>query len=229
MKKIGNFFPIFFALLITINTAKGQKNEIGISLGAFNYTGELSPGYNVINYRPAGSFFYRLNISPVIALRASLHAGYVHANEENSSNPVSSLRGLYFTTFLNEVAVMAEYNFFNYRGRKEDRRLSPYLTGGIGVFNSQKRHGSSVVSKNDYVVICIPVGFGLKYKLSRQLNLGFEFVARKTYTDRLDGVSSSHVGPHETANLFDKDWYYYTGITLSYTFYGVKCPDRWSK
>jgi hypothetical protein len=52
-------------------------------------------------------------------------------------------------------------------------------------------------------------------------SLGFEFVARKTYTDQLDGISSYRVGTHETANIFDKDWYYYSGFTVGYTFYGV--------
>jgi hypothetical protein len=229
MKRIGNMFPIFFALLLISSFAKGQKNEIGFSLGGFNYTGELAPVYNVLNYRPGGSIFYRLNLNPIIALRGSIHAGYIHANEKNSPRPSNSARAAYFTTFVTEAAIMAEYNFFNYRGRKEDHRLSPYLTGGIAVFNSQNRKISNVNS-NDYIVLSIPMGIGLKYKLSRQMNLGFEFVARKTFTDRIDGVSSFFLGKHETANIFDKDWYYYTGFTLSYTFYGIKCnPDVWSK
>jgi hypothetical protein len=228
MKKIGNWFPIFFALLILCSTAKGQKNEVGVSIGGFNYTGEVSPNYNVLNYRPAGSFFYRLNCSPVVSLRFSIHGGYIHANEKNSDQPVSKARAAAFTTFISEAAFMAEYNFFNYRGRKEDRRLSPYLTAGIGIFNSKKKKATNV-STNEYIVVAIPFGGGIKYKLSRQMNLGVEFVARKTYTDRLDGISSDFVGKHETGNIFDKDWYYYTGATLSYTFYGVKCPERWSK
>jgi hypothetical protein len=227
MKKIGNQFPIFFALLIIFSSAKGQKNEVGFSIGGFNYTGEVSPNYNVLNYRPAGSLFYRLNFSPVVALRASIHFGYIHADEKKSSMPVSSARAAAFTTFISEAALMAEYNFFNYRGRKDDRRLSPYLTAGIGFFNSKKKKATNT-STNEYIVMCIPVGIGLKYKLSRQMNLGFEFVARKTYTDQIDGISSSFLGKHETANIFDKDWYYYIGATLSYTFYGVKCPERWS-
>jgi hypothetical protein len=230
MRKIGNLFPIFFALLIISSTAKGQKNEIGFSLGGFNYTGELAPVFNVVNYRPAGSIFYRLNLSPVVALRASGHVGYAHANEKNSNRPVSAARGSYFTTFISEAALMAEYNFFNYRGRKEDRRLSPYLTGGIGVFNSDNRKANSNTDNNSYIVLCIPFGGGLKYKLSRQMNLGFEFVARKTFTDRIDGIGSLHLGQKETANIFDKDWYYYTGFTLSYTFYSVICKSNaWSE
>ena len=226
MKKIGSCFPIFFALLIIFNSAKGQKNEVGVSLGAFNYTGEVSPNFNVLNYRPAGNLFYRLNFSPVVAIRASFHTGYLHANENNSKRPVSAARGAMFTTLITEAALMAEYNFFNFRGRKDDRRLSPYLTAGIGIFNSKKTKATNT-STNEYIALCLPVGIGLKYKLTRQWNLGFEFVARKTYTDRIDGISSLSLGTHETGNLFDKDWYYYTGFIVSYTFYGVKCPKSY--
>jgi hypothetical protein len=229
MKRIGNWFPIFFALFIIGITAKGQKNEIGFSIGGFNYTGELSPGYSVMNYRPGGSLFYRLNLSPVVALRASVHGGYVHANEQNSSKAIPAVRAASFTTLITEAAVMAEYNFFNFRGRKDDRRLCPYLTAGIGIFNSKKSKAFKT-STNEYIVLCIPVGVGLKYKLTRQWNLGFECVARKTYTDQLDGISSYAIGTHETANIFDKDWYYYTGFTVSYTFYSVICKSNaWSQ
>jgi hypothetical protein len=87
------------------------KNELGISLGGFNYTGEVSPGYDIRNYRPACSIFHRLNISPVVALRTSVHVGYIHAKEQNVSGALSTARAASFTTLLTEAAVMAEYNF----------------------------------------------------------------------------------------------------------------------
>jgi Domain of unknown function (DUF6089) len=225
MKKIGKFFPIFFVLLLLAELSKGQKNEIGFSVGGLNYTGDISPSYNVFHYRPAGSLFYRLNFSPIVALRASGMIGGLYGNEKNSKNPVQAARGASFKSTVSEFSVMLEYNFFNYRGRKDDRRYSPYLTGGLGIFNSVSkagnyRHGS------EYIQLAIPFGVGMKYKLSRYLNLGAEFVARKTTSDQLDGVSSQYIGNHETSNLFDKDWYYYTGLSLSYTFYKVVCPDN---
>lgn len=225
MKKIGKLFPIFFALLLIAENTQGQKNEIGFSIGGLNYTGEVSPAYNILHYRPAGALFYRLNVSPIVAIRASVMVGGLYGNEKHSQNPVQAVRGAYFTTTISEFAVMAEYNFFNYRGRKDDRRVCPYLVGGIGIFNSERRQGN-YRHGSEYIQMAIPFGMGVKYKLTRNLNLGAEFVARKTTTDQLDGVSSQYIGNHETGNLFDKDWYYHTAFSLSYTFYKVICPDE---
>ena len=225
MKKIGKLFPIFFVLFLLAENSKGQKNEIGFSVGGLNYTGDVSPAYNILNYRPAGSIFYRLNFSPIVALRASIMGGGLYGNEKHSKNPVQAARGAFFTTSISEFSVMAEYNFFNYRGHKDDRRVCPYLVGGIGIFNSVRKQGN-YRHGSEYIQLAIPLGIGVKYKLSRYLNLGAEFVARKTSSDQIDGVSSQYLGSHETSNIFDKDWYYYTGFSLSYTFYKVECPEN---
>jgi hypothetical protein len=222
MKKIGKLFPIFFVLLLTAKMAAGQRNEIGFSIGGLNYTGDVSPAYKILHTRPAGSLFYRLNISPVVSIRASLMAGGLYGNEKKSTNPVAAVRSAYFSTFISEVSVMAEYNFFNYRGKKEDRRVCPYLTGGLAMFNAERRKGNYQVN-SQYIELAIPFGMGIKYKLNRQLNLGAEFVARKTTTDLIDGVNSQYLGTQETSNIFDNDWYYYGGFSLSYTFYKVIC------
>jgi hypothetical protein len=151
--------------------------------------------------------------------------GSLYGNEKNSRNPVQAARGAFFNTTINEFAIMAEYNFFNYRGRKDDRRVCPYLVGGIGIFNSLRKQGN-YRHGNEYIELAIPFGMGVKYKLNRYLNLGAEFVARKTTTDQLDGISSQYLGIHETSNIFDKDWYYHTGFSLSYTFYKVVCAEN---
>jgi hypothetical protein len=73
------------------------------------------------------------------------------------------------------------------------------------------------------------MGMGIKYRASRRINLGFELVARKTFTDKLDGVDSYYIGVHQTANPNTNDWYYVTAITLSYTVYSVVCPDTFNR
>jgi hypothetical protein len=224
MKKIGKLLPIFFVLILIAENTQGQKNEIGFSIGGLNYTGEISPAYNILHTRPAGSLFYRLNISPIIAIRTSVMAGGLYGNEKNSKYPVAAVRSAYFNTFISEFTVMAEYNFFNYRSKKDDRRVCPYLVGGLGMFNAKKGKGN-YSNRSEYIELSIPFGMGIKYKLSRVLNLGAEFVARKTATDQIDGLSSQYLGAQETANIFDKDWYYYGGFSLSYTFYKVVCHE----
>jgi hypothetical protein len=223
MKKIGKYiFPIFFVFLSFPQISKGQKNiagaglhEIGVGIGALNYSGDLSPGFNFSFYRPGGMVFYRFNVSPVVSLRASMMFGAIHANESKIQDPVHQSRNLSFSAPISEFAAAAEYNFFNYRIKKEEYRYSPYLTGGLAVYNSTYTGGYQVA---------IPLGAGIKYRLNKRINLGMEFVARKTFTDDLDGISSYFNPIHQTSNPHNTDWYYYTGFSISWTSYSVICP-----
>ena len=72
----------------------------------------------------------------------------------------------------------------------------------------------------------MPVGVGIKYALSEFINLGLEVGARKTFTDRLDQL---HDQTSLLVNRHDQDWYYYSGVSLSYTFYKIRCPEPYKK
>ncbi|MBX9852834.1 MAG: hypothetical protein K2X86_13905 [Cytophagaceae bacterium] len=225
MKKIGKYLPIFFVLLLISYTSKGQKNvagaglhEFGGGIGVLNYSGELSPGLDFTLFRPGGMLFYRFNISPVVSLRASVMGGNIHANEKKLSDPVHQARRASFSSLLGEFAGTIEYNFFNYRPKKEVYKYSPFLTTGIVAYSS--RYSGFEIG--------IPLGLGLKYRLNQRINLGLELVARKTFTDYLDGIKSYNIGTHQTANRYDTDWYYYVGFSISWTAYSVICPDNFS-
>jgi hypothetical protein len=226
MKKIRkHLFPIFFALLLIPSKSVGQKNiagaglhEFGLGVGALNYTGELSPGFNFGFFRPGGMLFYRYNISPVVSFRLAFLGGSIFANEAKLLDPIHQARKIKFSSQITEFAGTVEYNFFNYRPKKEVYRYSPYLTTGFTLFNAKHTGGFQVG---------IPMGLGLKYRLSKRINIGLELVARKTFTDKLDNTESLFIGVHQTANPNDKDWYYYAGFSISWTSFSVICPDQY--
>jgi len=61
---------------------------------------------------------------------------------------------------------------------------------------------------------------GIKSKITNHLVLGLETGARYTFTDNLDGSNPKNKN-FETlkfGNLNNKDWYIFTGFTLTYTF-----------
>lgn len=93
----------------------------------------------------------------------------------------------------------------------------------------------------------VPLGGGIKIAITDALNVGFEFGARLVFTDYLDDVSRSYadreliraargdiaaelsdrrtnIDPDATANTVGRgnekarDWYYLTGVTISYNF-----------
>src|SRR5688572_10183049 len=75
---------ILFVLLAFTSTAQAQlsqRSEAGVGFGTFNYTGDLVRFYNFRYSAPAGTVFYRNNLSTVISFRAALTAGKLKASD----------------------------------------------------------------------------------------------------------------------------------------------------
>ncbi|MDF2455516.1 MAG: hypothetical protein K0R51_1509, partial [Cytophagaceae bacterium] len=110
-------------------------------------------------------------------------------------------------------------------------RLTPYFTAGLSFFNFEHQSVSTTDDINARYAFefAIPFGLGLKYRVKNRINFNAEFLANKTFTDYLDGVSSYPTGtPSNTkylSNPLTSDWFYYLGVSVSYTFYKIYCPD----
>lgn len=230
MKNIKNYLKLWLISLFCIlgSTSQAQKNELGGGLGALNYIGEASRFYNPVNLRPAAYVFYRRNLSPVVATRFSLTVGNVQATER-SNTAIGNARGATFNGLLTDVAVTFEYNFFdyilNYLDRKYARKYSPYLTAGVCLYNFNSTSSESKV-KDLNTNIGIPVGIGIKYMFTEKWNIGAELVARKTFSDKFDGIDSSTINGKMAYDSEDKDFYYFLGFNISYTFFKVHCPGK---
>ena len=104
--------------------------------------------------------------------------------------------------------------------------------------------------------ISIPFGVGFKYNLSNYWNIGLEVGGRKTFTDYLDDVSGEYAAPDalrsaandagedgdlaailgnpaghtegaSRGNDETEDWYFFSGITISYTIRSFECNGDW--
>lgn len=218
-----------------------HTSELGIGVGATNYKGEVSPQLQWQNSRPALTVFYRRDISAPVTLRASITAGFLRATDANVEGanggvpPLQSYRQLTLKGGLVEAAGVVEYNFLDYHNRKDQHRLhfSPYLFAGLGLYYVNTTVSSANAAlQADFnregakVGVAVPAGAGLKIALNEHFNLGLEVGVRRTFTDQLD-----HTGAQTPllVNSHDQDWYYYSGISLSYTFYKIRCPAPYSK
>ncbi len=214
--------------LVFVMHSKAQKNEIGGGLGALNYIGELSRYYNPAFLRPAGNLFFRRNISPVVAAKFTLTVGNMFA-AESTSQPTAVARRASFNGLLTDLAITFEYNFFdyilNYSDRKRASKYSPYLTGGVSLYNFQgKVVNGGNIDRNTH--IAIPLGVGIKYMFTDQWNIGAELIAHKTFSDKLDGIYDNKINGKLASDPSNKDYYYYLGFNISYTFFKVHCPDK---
>ncbi len=203
-----------------------QKSEVGFGLGVFNYTGDITRTYDITTSKPAATVFYRSNISKVISLRIALTGGQVAASDKH--NPLDSAaikRNASFNIFLLEASSTFEYHFLDWRDERRRLRFTPYLFAGVGLFGISGNNAKTKSYSN--VQMSIPFGVGVKYVLNPKYYIGLEAGIRKTFFDYLDNISSGNtsIKNYQYGNPNDYDNYFFTGVTLTYTFYDIPCPS----
>jgi hypothetical protein len=214
---------IVFILFYTSTFA--QRSEVGFGLGTFNYTGDLTRTYRLANSSPAGTIFYRNNVSNVVSVRATITAGQLKG-EETPIDAFAAERGASFNTFLFETSLGFEYHFLNWRDDKRPMRYTPYLFVGFGLFGISGYENKPEEYSN--VQVALPFGGGFKYIMNPKLYLSFEVGIRKTFFDYLDNISEGDqtVKNFQYGNPNDFDNYFFVGITLTRTFYDIPCPTN---
>jgi hypothetical protein len=171
-----------------------QVNEIGGTIGASYYIGDLNPTKHYPrDTKLAGGLVFRHNFNDRYALRFQGLYGTLQAYDSDSQDTLQLIRNLHFTTKLIEVSMLVEINFFKYRKKgKDGKNWTPFVFGGPLGTEGQgtTAEGSSPAYKLDQ--ICIPVGAGLKVNLGR-VDIQAEWGIRRTYTDFIDDVSGVYV------------------------------------
>ncbi|HEY8513744.1 MAG TPA: DUF6089 family protein [Cyclobacteriaceae bacterium] len=202
-----------------------QRSEIGFGLGTFNYTGDLVRTYDFSFSKPAGTVFYRSNLSKVVSFRAGVTAGFLGASDRKPIDAFAEQRDASFDIFLFEASTVLEYHFLNWRDEKFLHRFSPYMFGGLALFGISGNDDKPAEYSN--VQPSVPLGVGVKYILNPKWYMALEFGVRKTFFDYLDNVSDedTRVKNYQYANPYDKDNYFFLGITLTRTFYDIPCPS----
>lgn len=222
--------------LFLSNEVQAQNtSEIGGGIGGLAYKGEVAPDYRFRNNQPGAVLFYKKDISKPVTLKANLLAGRMRAKDENVSLPVNTFRQAAVETNLVEFSVGMEYNFLDYYDQRRRTRWTPYyfISFAVASYNNKVQLGKNTVKPEETaILLSIPTGIGFKYALSYNWNLGLEIGARKTVAkngDHLDYLQTKNYGGLSNRELpltdpYDKDWYYYNGLSISYTFYKLRCP-----
>jgi hypothetical protein len=214
----------FFCLSVAEGFA--QKKELGFGLGASNYTGDVSPEIEFRNFRPAANIFFRLNATNAWSFRFDATIGELSGKDEYFSDPFMQVRKFEFSGSFREISARAEYNFFNFRrSRKRFEKWCPYLFGGIAAVNYSGKNNQ--IGDYNHTNFSIPFGVGVKHYLSPKWNLGFDFGARKMFADDLDGLLVLKDAPKfKRINDESTDMYFFVGVSISYIFSGIKCPEE---
>lgn len=182
--------------------AYGQRVEIGIHGGAAAYLGDLNQ-YNPAKLSGSSAGAYvKLNFNPRWGLGLNYNYGKIKGFDSQSTNAQLQERNLSFHTPLNEISLLADFNFFDLYSDGSKRKFTPYLFAGIGtvVFNPktyyngieyQLRFFNTEGQAETYkqYALTIPYGAGVRYKFTERWQLYSQIGYRTALTDYLDDVS----------------------------------------
>ncbi len=229
MKKLFAAAALTLFILSSIQTKAQwesivQEGEIGFSLGAAHYFGDLNTRGHINRPKVTIGAFFRKNFGNYIAMRVSAHYAQLgYSDVYNDENEYQHRRNLSFNSNIFEFALQGDFNFFKFVPGDPYHAFTPYVTLGVGVFsydpyaylNGKKEflrplgtegQGSSAYpDRTPYgtMAFCVPLGAGIKYALNDKMNIGFELRYTFTGTDYLDDISKTYVGADKFPNLPD--------------------------
>lgn len=222
-----NRFLLCLFLLLGLTKANAQINELGVFLGGSNYIGDVGPTNYISPNELAFGILYKWNKSPRHAYRFSYTQAKITSRDEDSNVPGRNLRDYDFENSVKELSLGLEFNFFDFNLHELERKVTPYVYSGISYFIYDELFVVGGETKKDYTStsFAIPMTVGVKTNVFPSFIIGFEVGARYTFTDNIDGSNPKNedLTPLRFGNINSKDWYVFTGFTLTYTFGEKPC------
>jgi hypothetical protein len=219
---------ILFIIFITASSISlGQMYEVGISIGGSNFVGDIGRTTYIYPNKVAGAAFFKYNLNPRMALRATYSFLPIEANDLDADTDFRRDRGFNFSNTINELAVGLEYNFYEYDLSTPGKTWTPYILLEIAAFNYQ--YIAQQPTPDQYIYeqknsLAIPFGVGFKSKLAGSLAFSLETKFRYTFEDNLD-YNTDEIDELNFGGT-GNDWYMFTGFSLIYTFGRPACYTK---
>lgn len=226
MKK---FFYIFLFFLATGQTI-AQLHEIGVFGGGSNFIGDVGKTNYIAPNNLTLGMLYKWNKSKRHSWRFSAMTSKITGNDLDSDLSSRRERGYQFENRITELSAGLEFNFFDFDLHEQPFFGTPYLYAGLSYFKHKNLYFDAGQLKEDGRSwnFAIPITAGVKMKISNHFVLGIESGARYTFVDDIDGSlpKNSGLDGFKFGNTNSKDWYVFTGATLTYTFGQNPCYCR---
>ena len=214
------FIFFFIPILLFSTKSSSQYCEFGIGLGSTLYYGDLNApdlSTNLGNSEFGGQLILRYIAKKNMVIRANLTLGKLSGDDRKSELEFQKIRNLRFTSLVVEGALLGEYYIFGYDAKASSQLFSPYFTVGFGFFSFNPKsdlngeiynlqplgtEGQGLPGeegKYSKMALAIPFGGGVKIKINDKYNFGIELLARRSFTDYVDDVSTVYAN---TEDLF---------------------------
>ncbi len=232
--------------LLTIKTLAQTNDcqfELGANIGTFVYQGDLSAQfYGSLNrLRPTVGLYAMKHLNRNYGLRANLYFGKVNVDGALEQSNSGYQKNFAFTTRITELSLVVVRKF-QQTSEGDERRLVPYVFAGAGVaFVDITRdfsrfdqslfdpdHSTPTAIQQDRLrrlprtLLVIPIGAGIKYRISNVISAHAEGTYRFTNSDYLDGYSKA-------VNPKSLDSYYGVSAGVGFSIFNNRvssCPKR---
>ncbi|MCM1349039.1 MAG: porin family protein [Firmicutes bacterium] len=197
---------------------ESYKYDFGASLGMSGYLGDANESNLFKHPGFAGALNVRYLFDSRWALRAQLGYASISGNTAEFDNVLPFGEQYSFKSNVIDLAVRGECNFFSFgigETYKRLRRWTPFVSVGLGASMSSS-------DGNSHIAFSLPMGLGVRYKLSRRVNLALEFTMTKVFGDKVDSDELTDLYKIKSSFLKNTDWYSSLSFGISYEF-GARC------
>ncbi|MBQ8957008.1 MAG: hypothetical protein IJ057_00680 [Bacteroidales bacterium] len=215
----------FLSIFATANAQFDDPKtlEVGPHVGMSYYMGDLNPMLPFAQAQLQYGGLVRFNYNNRWTFRFDYSRVKVTAYDEVVKWRPE--RGLNFTSNINDFSLVAEFNFLEYYTGNPKKNVSPYIFGGISVFQytayaevagtmvdlsdhategpepSDAKWYDKMFGKTSPIGVSIPFGMGVKFSLSRHMGATIEWRMQKTFTDYLDDVATVYPKEHASVEI----------------------------
>jgi hypothetical protein len=202
---------LLLSILCPVVASAQQRLHLTLFGGLSNYAGDLqAKQFTLQQSNFAFGAGIKYDLTPNFAFRLAFTHGTIEADDKRNSDPMLQARNLSFMSKITEGNLLLEYTILNL----EEKRVSPYIYSGVTVFHFNpyafdtlgnkiylqplSTEGEGLAQYPDrkpykLTQLAIPVGLGIKVRISDNTVLAYEVTLRKTFTDYLDDVSKTYV------------------------------------
>lgn len=197
-----------------------QNHALGFMIGTSQYNGDANMTKAYYQPFPSAAILYKLRFNDHYVLRFSFTYAELQGRDTDFSIDYQQNRRYEFWhNNIFEAGALLEFNFLEFAysenryKAKREKFFSPYVVGGIALFYADQSNFNDIFA--------IPLGVGLKYRVSHRMELNVEWTWRKTFTDNLD-LFGDDMPYYDLLKQpwFEKtkDWYSVVGISVLWAF-----------
>lgn len=196
---------LLFILLLPLTLTAQRKVNLTLFGGFSNYSGDLQDKRFTLDQAHVGlGAGLSYEFAPKWNLHGTLKKGKVSGDDKYSNDPLKKARNLNFVSDIYELALTVEYSFNDLY----EKNWTPYVFAGGAFFHFNPKakggvalrplstEGQGFIDGRDpykLFAFSVPVGGGIRVRVSDNVYLGYEIGFRATLTDYIDDVSKTYV------------------------------------